>query len=90
MAIPRFNARIGQIQVPSMKNYQEEQNASIAKSLADFGSALLGGAIELDAYRRRSEKKEIEETLKERSILKHNKADTTDVDKRLAALGVIV
>lgn len=41
MAIPRFNAQIGGIQIPSMKNYQEEENAEIAKSLGKFGSDIL-------------------------------------------------
>ena len=41
MAIPRFSAQITQIQVPSMKNYQQQENASIAQSLNDFGASLL-------------------------------------------------
>lgn len=45
MAIPRFTAQIGQIQIPSMKNYQAEQNQSIAESLAKFGSDLMTGAM---------------------------------------------
>jgi len=45
MQIPRFNAQIQSIQVPTMKNYQEEQNASIANSLAKFGSALFVGGM---------------------------------------------
>ena len=41
MAVPRFSAQISQLQVPTMKNYQEQQNASIAQSLNDFGASLL-------------------------------------------------
>lgn len=55
MAIPRFTARITEIQVPSMKNYQEEQNASIAKSLANFGYTMLGSAIKLYPYMKKAE-----------------------------------
>ena len=47
MAIPRFTAQIQATQVPSMKNYQEEQNASIAKSLADFGGKILGLSVKI-------------------------------------------
>ena len=43
--IPRFQAQIQSLQVPSMKNYQEQQNASITQSLAQFGSELMTGVI---------------------------------------------
>jgi len=42
MAIPRFNAQIQSLQVPSMRDYQAEQNASIAQSLANFSKKILG------------------------------------------------
>ena len=47
MSIPRFNAQIGKIQVPSMQNYQEKQNESISRSLADFGGKILSGSMKL-------------------------------------------
>ena len=42
MTIPRFNAQIQSLQVPSMRDYQAEQNASIAQSLANFSKKILG------------------------------------------------
>lgn len=90
MAIPRFTARINQLQVPSMKNYQEEQNASIAKSLADFGSSLLFGAEKLFLHQEQKKKEQIDALLQQRSNLVANKADKAmiaEIDERIKALG---
>lgn len=43
--IPRFNAQLQALQVPSMRNYQAEQNASIAQSLSKFGSDIMSGIV---------------------------------------------
>lgn len=48
MQIPRFYAQIQAIQVPSIKNYQEEENKSITESLAKFGSDLFSAALKLE------------------------------------------
>ena len=90
MAIPRFTAIINQVQVPSMKNYQEEQNESIAKSLADFGSSLLFGAEKLFIHQEQKKKEQIDELLKQRGNLISNKADASliaEIDERIKALG---
>lgn len=61
MAIPRFNAQITQIQVPSMKNYQEEQNNSITKSLADFGSGVFEISMRLKMAQMMGSKADLQE-----------------------------
>ena len=37
--IPRFNAQIGAISVPSMKNFQQDQNEQIYKTIAGIADA---------------------------------------------------
>ena len=63
MAIPRFNAQLQSIQVPSMKNYQEEQNASIAQSLARFSKQMLGIANEIYSEKKKQDNRDLEAAL---------------------------
>ena len=75
MSIPRFNAQIQAIQVPSMKNYQEEENASIAKSLADFGGKIIGISAKIGFEKKEEKPNVYYERLKQ--MQKETSMDTT-------------
>lgn len=87
MNIPRFEAQVSQIQVPTIKNYQEEENATIAKALSDFGSSLLGISAKVYAGQQIQNKKQMQELFEERRTLIKNNADTEHVDEMLRSLG---
>lgn len=80
MPIPRFNAQIGQVQIPSMNNYQEEQNASIAKSLAKFGSDLLGTTIKAYQEHENKMKKHLASLIEYRGYAEKNGAPKEYLD----------
>lgn len=90
MNIPRFEAQISQIQVPTMTNYQEQENETIAKALSDFGSNLLRVSFRQYEEKEKQKKSQIEDLLIERRTLVKNKANTEHVDEMLKDLGVEV
>ena len=65
MTIPRFNAQISQIQAPSMQNYQEKENSSIAQSLADFGGSILHTSIKVGAEEQKEKERQAQKTSNE-------------------------
>jgi len=78
MTIPRFNAQIQSLQVPSMKDYQAEQNASIAQSLANFSRQMLGVADKIYSNQEKQKQQNLEAAMQRLRLVYQSKNATPE------------